>query len=213
MRAAKQTITAIMFLAAAAVSMSAQQAGAPGGRGGQGAGGGRAGGGGRGPAGPPFTLTSPAMTDLQILPTKYGCSATPANVSPPLAWSNAPANTQSFAVVVHDLEPRVMRGTQPFAHWWIWNIPATATSLPEGIATTGELPDGSRQTPSQLQGATITYRSPCPPPPQVHHYTFDIFALDAKLDTLASGASRDDLMKAMEGHVIGHAVMVVPFHQ
>jgi Raf kinase inhibitor-like YbhB/YbcL family protein len=206
---AKQGFTAVAFVAAATF-MSAQQ-GAPqgGAAGGQGGGGGR----GRGPAGPPFSISSSALTDLQILPAKYGCAATPVNVSPPISWSNAPAATQSFALMLQDLEPRPMRGVQPFPHWWIWNIPATATSLPEGVANTAELPDGSRQTTSQLAGATITYRSPCPPPPQVHHYVFDLFALDAKLDTLAAGASRDDLNKAMDGHVIGHAVMVVPFHQ
>jgi Raf kinase inhibitor-like YbhB/YbcL family protein len=203
----KQAIAAIVFLTAAAVSVAGQGGGAAG------QGGGRAGGGGRGPAGPPFTISSSGLTDLQILPAKYGCAATPQNVSPPISWANAPANTQSFALLVHDLEPRPARGVQPFPHWWIWNIPATATSLPEGVANTGELADGSRQTPSQLQGATITYRSPCPPAPQVHHYAFDLYALDTKLDTLASGASRDDLNKAMDGHVIGHAVMVIPFHQ
>ena len=202
---AKRAITAVAFLAAAAVSVAGQQgAGAA-------QGGGR--GGGRGPAGPPFTLSSPALTDLQILPAKYGCAATPMNVSPPISWTNVPPNTQSFALLVQDMEPRPMRGVQPFPHWWIWNIPATSTSLPEGVPNTGELADGSRQTPSQLQNATITYRSPCPPAPQVHHYSFDLYALDTKLDALASGASRDDLNKAMDGHVIGHAVMVIPFHQ
>ena len=197
---AKRAITAAAFLAAAAVSVAGQQ------------GGGRAGGG-RGAAGPPFTMSSPALTDLQILPAKYGCAATPPNVSPPISWTNVPANTQSLALVVQDMEPRPARGVQPFPHWWIWNIPAAATSLPEGVPSTGELADGSRQTPSQLQGATITYRSPCPPTPQVHHYAFDLYALDTKLDMLTSGASRDDLNKAMDGHVIGHAVMVIPFHQ
>jgi Raf kinase inhibitor-like YbhB/YbcL family protein len=204
----KQAIAAITFLTAAAVSVAGQQGG-----GAAGQGGGRGGGGGRGPAGPPFTISSSALTDLQILPAKYGCAATPPNVSPPISWTNAPANTQSFALMVQDMEVRPARGVQAFPHWWIWNIPATATSLPEGVATTGELADGSRQAPSQLQGATITYRSPCPPAPQVHHYSFDLYALDTKLDTVASGASRDDVNKAMDGHVIGHAVMVIPFHQ
>ena len=208
---AKRAITAVAFLAAAAVSVAGQGA-AGGGAAGQGGGGGRAGGG-RGPAGPPLTISSTALTDLQILPAKYGCAATPPNVSPPISWTNSPAGTQSFALMVQDQEPRPARGVQPFPHWWIWNIPATATSLPEGVPNTGELADGARQTPSQLNGATITYRSPCPPAPQVHHYTFDLYALDTKLDTLASGASRDDLNKAMDGHVIGHAVMVIPFHQ
>jgi Raf kinase inhibitor-like YbhB/YbcL family protein len=207
----KQAITALAFLAAAAVSLVAQQpqGGAPAGQGG----GGRAGGGGRGPAGPPFMIGSSALQDLQLLPAKYGCAATPVNVSPPVSWTNAPAATQSFALVVQDMEPRPARGVQAFPHWWIWNIPATATSLAEGIPATGDLPDGSRQAPSQVNGATMTFRSPCPPAPQVHHYSFDIYALDTKLDALASGASRDDLLKAMDTHVIGHAVMVIPFHQ
>ncbi len=101
---AKQVFTAVAFLAAAVV-MSAQQGAPPqggGAAGGQGAGGGR----GRGPAGPPFTISSSALTDLQILPAKYGCAATPPNVSPPISWSNAPAATQSFALMVQDLEPR-----------------------------------------------------------------------------------------------------------
>jgi Raf kinase inhibitor-like YbhB/YbcL family protein len=208
---AKRAITAVAFLAAAAVSVAGQGA-AGGGAAGQGGGGGRAGGG-RGPAGPPLTIGSTALSDLQLLPAKYGCAATPPNVSPPISWTNAPAATQSFALIVQDQEPRPARGVQPFPHWWIWNIPATAASLPEGVPNTGELADGARQTPSQLNGATITYRSPCPPAPQVHHYTFDLYALDTKLDTLASGASRDDLNKAMDGHVIGHAMMVIPFHQ
>jgi Raf kinase inhibitor-like YbhB/YbcL family protein len=204
-------ILAVVFVAAAAAGMGAQQAAPPpaGAAGGQGAAGGR----GRGPAGPPFAMSSSALTDLQILPAKYGCAATPPNVSPPISWANPPAATQSFALTIQDLEPRPARGVQPFPHWWIWNIPATATGLSEGVANTGELPDGSRQTPSQLNGVTITYRSPCPPAPQVHHYMIDLFALDTKLDTLASGASRDDLNKAMDTHVVGHTVMVVPFHQ
>lgn len=198
--------TLVMFLAATAATLVAQQpapaqGGAPGGRG-------------RGPAGPPLSLTSPTLVDLQMLPAKYGCAATPANVSPPLAWANAPAATQSFAVVVHDLEPRPMRGVQPFPHWLIWNIPATATSLAEGVPHAGELPDGSRQSPAATGNlGTIAFRSPCPPAPQLHHYVFDLFALDTKLDALASGASRDDLNAAMAGHVIGHAVMVIPYKQ
>jgi Raf kinase inhibitor-like YbhB/YbcL family protein len=200
-----------VFLVTSAFSLLAgQQTPAAGGAAGQG-GAGR--GGGRGPAGPPLTLTSSALSDLQLMPAKYGCGATPPNVSPPLSWTNVPSGTQSFALLLQDLEPRPMRGVQPFPHWWVWNIPATSTSLPEGVPNTPQLADGSRQTTSQLQNATITYRSPCPPAPQVHHYVFDLFALDTKLDTLASGASRDDLNKAMDGHVIGHAVMVVPFHQ
>src|SRR5207237_8324189 len=76
----KRAIVAVAFVGAAAAGTAAQQA-APQGAGGQGAGGGR----GRGPAGPPFSIGSPALTDLQMLPAKYGCAATPVNVSPPIS--------------------------------------------------------------------------------------------------------------------------------
>jgi Raf kinase inhibitor-like YbhB/YbcL family protein len=200
----KRFVTILIVFTTASAALTAQQAPAAQGGGGRG----------RGPAGPPLTLSSSALVDLQMLPAKYGCTATPANVSPPLAWTNAPAATQSFAVLVQDLEPRPMRGVQPFPHWFIWNIPATATSLPEAIPHVAELPDGSRQSPAAAANlGTIAFRSPCPPAPQVHHYVFDLFALDTKLDALASGATRDDLNTAMAGHVIGHAVMVIPFKQ
>src|SRR5207237_8804840 len=67
-------------------------------RGGGGAGGGA-------PQGPPMMITSPVLTDMGNFPAKYSCAGTPANVSPPLAWSNAPAGTQSFVILIHDLEP------------------------------------------------------------------------------------------------------------
>jgi Raf kinase inhibitor-like YbhB/YbcL family protein len=216
----KRTMTGIACLAAiAAVSLAAQApqgapgAGAPG-QGGPGAGG-RAGGGGRGPAGPPLTLSSPAFTDLQLLPAKYGCAATPVNVSPPLAWTNAPAAAQSFAVVVLDADLRANRGHLAPSHWYIWNIPATVTSLPENVAAVAELPDGSRQTISAGRGGgpSMGYRSPCPPAPSPHHYSFELYALDTKLDALMPGASLTDLYAAMDTHVIGHQIMVVPFHQ
>ena len=205
----------IVFVAAAtAAGLSAQQAPAapPAGAPGQG-GAGR--GGGRGPQGPPLTLSSPTVTDLQLLPAKYGCSATPMNVSFPLAWANAPAATQSFAVVVTDADLRQARGHVAPSHWVIWNIPATANSLPEAVPAIPELPDGSRQTiTAGRNGAPGTgFRSPCPPAPTTHHYAIELYALDIKLDTLATGAQVTDLYAAIDGHVIGHQIMVVPFHQ
>src|SRR3954469_14234009 len=197
----RQLLTAITFVAvAAAAGLTAQTpqappAGAPAGAPGQG-GAGR--GGGRGPQGPPLTLTSPTVTDLQLLPAKYGCGATPNNVSFPLAWANAPAATQSFAVVVTDADLRQARGHVAPSHWVIWNIPATATSLPENVPAVPELPDGSRQTVTAgRNGAPGTgFRSPCPPGTAIHHYAIELYALDTKLDTLATGAQVTDLYAA-----------------
>ena len=53
----------------------------------------------------------------------------------------------------------------------------------------------------------------CPPAPQVHHYAIELYALDTKLDALATGAQVTDLYAAIDGHVIAHQIMVVPFHQ
>jgi hypothetical protein len=141
---------------------------------------------------PPLTLTSPAFADSATIPTKYTCAVRAGAVSPPLEWSDAPRGTVSFAVIVHDLEPRPARGLDDVLHWMIWNIPATARQLAENV-------------PQAASG--IAYRGPCAPVGQPHHYVFELFALDRKLDA-AAGAMRADLMKAMDGHVVGHAVLV-----
>ena len=161
----------------------------------------------------PLTMTSTAFTDGQTLPTQFTCSAKPAAVNPPLAWTNVPNGTESFAIITHDMEPRARKGIEDNLHWMIWNIPATATSVPEGIpAATAELPDGARQ--SQPGAPNPGYRGPCPPMgvPLIHHYVYELFALDQKMD-VPVGASRDDLNKAMDGHIIGHAVLVSVFHR
>ena len=212
----KRIFIGIVFMAAAmtaAFTAHAQQApaaGAPA----QGAPGGAGRGGGRGPQGPPLTLTSPAFTDLQLLPAKYGCAGGN-NVSFPLAWANAPAATQSFVVVVLDIDLRMARGHLAPSHWVLWNIPATVTSLPEGVPAVPELPDGSRQTVTAGRNGApgVAFRAMCPPAPTMHHYSIELYALDTKLDAVASGASLTDVYAALDGHVIGHQIMVVPFHQ
>jgi Raf kinase inhibitor-like YbhB/YbcL family protein len=173
-------------------------------------------GGGRGGGaqqGPPMMITSPVLTDMGNFPAKYSCSGTPANVSPPLSWSNAPAGTQSFVVLVHDLEPRPGKGIEDNLHWLVWNIPATTMSLAEGAPATATLPDGSLQVTAAGRngGPPAAYRGPCPPPGQPHHYSFDVFALDSKLDSVVAGAARADVMNAMNGHVLGHAVLMTKF--
>jgi Raf kinase inhibitor-like YbhB/YbcL family protein len=159
-------------------------------------------------------MTSTAFVDGATLPTPYTCSAKPAAVNPPLAWTNVPKDTASFAIILHDLEPRARKGIEDNLHWMIWNIPPTTTSLAEGSVSpaTAELSDGSRQ--SQPGAPAPGYRGPCPPMnvSLVHHYTFELFALDQKVD-VPTGASRNDLLKAMDGHIIGHAVLVSVFHR
>lgn len=166
------------------------------------------------PPPPPLTMTSTAFTDGAMLPAAYTCSAKPAAVNPPLAWTNVPKDTASFAIILHDLEPRARKGIEDNLHWMIWNIPPTVTSLAEGSIAPdkAELSDGSRQ--SQPGAPAPGYRGPCPPMnvALVHHYTYELFALDQKMD-VPTGATRNDLLKAMDGHIIGHAVLMSVFHR
>ncbi len=163
---------------------------------------------GRGAAPAPMTLTSPAFTDGGTIPARYGCRAQPANVSPPLEWRGVPAGTKSLVLMLHDLDPRPQKGFQDFLHWMIWNIPTTTEALPEAVAPTATLGDGARQMVSAGRGGgpAIGYRSPCPPS-GVHHYAFELFALDIA-PNLPVSSTRADVTKAIDGHIIGHAVLV-----
>jgi Raf kinase inhibitor-like YbhB/YbcL family protein len=173
----------------------------PDGRGGRG---GR--GGGRG-AIPVMTLTSSAFPDGGPIPAKY--TQTGGEMSPPLAWSNVPEGAASFVLIVHDVDAAIGNGTDDLLHWLVWNIPATATSLPEHVPVASQLPDGTRQISATSPG----YRGPgAAASGPAHHYVFELFALDSALDVPAVGASppqtRAAIVAAMAGHVRGKASYV-----
>jgi Raf kinase inhibitor-like YbhB/YbcL family protein len=155
---------------------------------------------------PPLKLTSPAFTDSGPYPLQYSCAVS-ASVSPPLQWSDVPKGIASLALILHDLEPRFQKGNEDALHWMIWNIPANATSLSEGVPPAlVDLPNGARQ--SQPGAPVPGYCRPCPQGLTVpHHYTFELFALDQKLD-LPPGTIRTNLLKAMDGHIVAHAVLI-----
>ncbi len=172
-----------------------------------------AGGGRGGPQGPPLMMMIPDLKDGGDLPVKFSCSNAPAGVSPHIMWMNAPMATQSFAILLHDPEPHPGKGLYDVTHWFIWNIPATAKELQEGLPGQAELPDGSRQLKrGNGANATTGYFGPCAPAGPNHHYTFELYALDSKLD-LATEATRADAMKALDGHILGAAVFVTMFHR
>jgi Raf kinase inhibitor-like YbhB/YbcL family protein len=174
--------------------------------GGQGRGGGRGGRGGGIPA--PLKITIPAFPDGGAIPAKYGCSnGANANLSPAIQWSGAPAGTMTIALILHD--PDVAIGGDDVLHWAIFNIPATATGLPEGVPAKATLDDGSTQLMNI--GQSIGYFNPCAPPPTTHHYIFEFYALDQKLDPAPT--TRADLLKAMTGHIRAKAVYIGMFHQ
>jgi Raf kinase inhibitor-like YbhB/YbcL family protein len=196
-------ISAVAFLAAASAVSVLAQGPPPGRRGG-------------GPMmGPPLELTSSAFTDLGTYPEKYSCApggamTQPANMtSPPLSWKNPPAGTKSFVLLLHDPDAHAGKTVDDITHWIIFNIPGDSTSLPEGVKADAPASVG-------VQGANIArqpgFFGPCAPPGPPHHYTFELYALDTTLD-LKAGASRDDIMKAMDGHVLTGTVLIGMFHR
>jgi Raf kinase inhibitor-like YbhB/YbcL family protein len=161
-------------------------------------------------------LVSTDISDGKPIAGKFTCAAGPEAVSPALQWMQPPRGTESFALIVHDMEPRPRKGVDDILHWMVWNMPASANQLPEGVSSaSADLPDGSHQTNGFAgQNGNFGYRPPCPPQdvPVAHHYAFEIFALDQKLD-LPAAATRADLLKAMDGHIAGHAALVAPFNR
>jgi Raf kinase inhibitor-like YbhB/YbcL family protein len=164
------------------------------------------------PATPPPTpmgLTSSAFTDGGIIPDKY-TQAVPAPVSPALAWTNAPAATQSFALIVDDPDTALQRTTNEVLHWAAFNIPATATALAESVPNEATLADGTVQPLNT--GKKNGFMGPGARGNVYHHYTFQLYALDTKL-SLGPDATRAQIMAAMDGHVLAKAVLVGRFHR
>ena len=145
-----------------------------------------------------LTMTSPAFNEGQPIPTVYTCDGE--NVSPPLAWTDPPAGTKSFALINDDPDAP----GKTWVHWVAYNMPASARRLPERCPTSAQLPDGTRQ------GMTDFGRSghggPCPPS-GTHRYDFTLYALDAML-SLPSKATKAQLEAAMQGHILASAQLM-----
>lgn len=146
-----------------------------------------------------FALKTTVFAEGGAIPKKYTCDG--ADVSPGLQWHDAPAGTQSFALIADD--PDAPAGT--WTHWIIWNIPGTATALPEGIPKVGESGDGTLQGRNDFK--RIGYGGPCPPPGKPHRYFFRLYALGAKLDAKA-GAGRDELERAIKKHMLAETELM-----
>ena len=162
--------------------------------------GGKGGGKGKGFTLPPMVkMTIAGFADGGRIPAANTCAAGQSVPSPAISWTPGPAGTQSYALILHDPDP-VLAGsaTNDVLHWAIFDIPGTATGLPAHVANTAELPDGARQLNNIARSPG--FMGPCPPPPTVHHYIIEAYALDTKLDVPAT-ASRAEFMAAMKGHV------------
>ena len=180
------------------------------------------GGGGRGGLGTVqnMTLITTAWPDGGQIPARY--SQAGAEVSPAIQWSTPPAGTQSFVLIFHDADTVMNGTTDGNLHWLVWNIPGTATSLPQGIPDGFELEGGMRQI--SISGSR--YRGPgAPAAGPLHHYIMELYALDTKLDSIrvdaqapqqpnpSAQAVRQQIMQGMVGHVRGKASYVGLFHR
>lgn len=185
-----------------------------------------------------ITFTSPVFNEKRRIPKVHTCiggstdepgkyfarsNLTPTdaqNLSPPLAWTDVPEGTQSFALVMRSTE--LLGSDETWVHWVMWNIPADVTELDKGIEESETLENGARQ--GLNSGGVVGYLGPCPPdmlsvykpssaqgnenPKQeIEKYTFEIYALDTVLD-LAPGATMEQLLEAMDGHILGGGVLV-----
>jgi len=142
-------------------------------------------------------LTSDAFANGQSIPAKYSCIGK--NISPALAWTEPPAGTQSFALIVDD--PDAPMGT--WVHWVMFNIPASTRSLKEGFTADNTIAVGKNSS------SHLSYDGPCPPS-GTHRYFFKLYALDATL-SLSPGTTKDQLLKAMDGHIFAQTELMGTF--
>jgi Raf kinase inhibitor-like YbhB/YbcL family protein len=143
-------------------------------------------------------ISSDAFLEGETIPVKYTCDGD--DLSPNLRWSDIPPNTKSLALICED--PDAPSGM--FTHWVLYNLPPTVTELPEGVSGEERLTNGAIQGRNDFK--RIGYGGPCPPPrDSAHRYFFRLYALDTELQ-LQAGARREDLILAMESHVLakGH---------
>ena len=164
---------------------------------------------GKGPTQPGMTLSTSAFTDGGVIPDRFTVSAAHP-VSPPLQWTNVPANTVSFVLILHDPDGAPQKKVEDWLHWLAFNIPATARELPEGVPSSERLPDGTIQALNRGINGYLGPGAPAAGP--YHHYTFELFALDIKLD-LGPDATRGDVLKVIDGHILAKAALVGRFHR
>src|SRR6188472_3190574 len=157
-----------------------------------------------------FTISSTAFKDGGRLPTKMAgnIKSNPncvgENISPQLSWSNPPAGTKSYVLLMSDPEGRAPAGV---SHWVAYGIPVSVTGFAEG--------EVSKQTDKYVGGKSTLnlphYFGPCTPPGPLHHYTFTLIATDLEPTALAPGLTRDELIKALDGRAKGATGLIGTF--
>jgi Raf kinase inhibitor-like YbhB/YbcL family protein len=169
---------------------------------------------------PVLSVSSPAWPDGGEVPMHNAFRGDNKSPAFEFHWTLAnnptmpPEALKTYAVIFHDIENSTNKTAVDTLHWSAFNIPASATGLPEGLGA-GTLPDGTVNGPGIAMGrggsTQGSYFGPGAGPGPFHHYVFEFYALDTKLD-LPANTTRDDLIKAMDGHIIGKAAYVGKFH-
>jgi len=146
-----------------------------------------------------LVLTSPAFAEGRPIPTKH--TGDGKDVSPALQWSGVPDGTRSLALICDDPDAPV--GT--WVHWVLFNLPPTIAELPENVPPAENVANGAKQ--GQNDFGHLGYGGPAPPPGRPHRYFFKLYALDCEV-ALRPGATKRDLMKAFEGHVLAEGQLM-----
>ena len=149
-----------------------------------------------------FRIESAAFKEGAGIPARFTCEGE--DVSPPLAWTVPPRNARSLVLIVDD--PDAPAGV--WTHWVVYNLPAQTRAMVENTPKQGELPGGGLQGRNSF--GRIGYGGPCPPPGRAHRYFFRLYALDTLLKP-APGASRQDVLAAAKGHIVGEAQLMGRF--
>jgi len=165
-----------------------------------------------------FSVSSTAWADGSEVPMHNAARGDNKSPAFEFHWSmgnnpgSAPEALRTYAVIFHDVENSSNKTTADTLHWTAFNIPGTAKGLPEGLGS-GDLADGTRNGPgiAARMRNPPGYYGPGAGPGPLHHYVFEFYALDTKLD-LPADTTREDLLKAMDGHIIGKAGWFGRFH-
>lgn len=144
-------------------------------------------------------VKSTAFEENGLIPRKYTCDG--ADVSPPLRWLKPPAGTKSIALICDD--PDAPMGT--WVHWVIYGLSPETILLPEGVPPQKSVLGGAKQGMTDFR--RIGYGGPCPPKGPAHRYFFKVYALDMELN-LPPGATKQDVEKAMKGHILSEGQLM-----
>lgn len=149
-------------------------------------------------------VTSPAFQDGKTIPMEYACDGD--NISPALAWANVPPGVRSYAIIVEDPDIPIPRFLIPsWVHWIVYNIDPVNTSIPKGYLKNDAAENGSKTGMTSYRN--MRYSGPCPPF-GTHRYFFKVYALDRMLDLMPQKATRKNILKAMDGHIVAYGELV-----